>query len=68
MELGVYHGRKHEEQESSIIGRSTEVRKMFVFAQPNQIFQAVKTYCFDMYGSMAWSLYSDKAKQVFNTW
>ena len=52
----------------SFIGRSTEVREMFVFAQPNQILQAVKTYCFDMYGSMTWSLYSDKAKQVFNTW
>ena len=52
----------------SFIGRSTEVREMFGFAQPNQILQAVKTYCFDMYGSMTWPLYSAKAKQVFNTW
>jgi hypothetical protein len=28
----------------------------------------MKTYCFDMYGAMTWSLFSDKAKQVFNSW
>ena len=52
----------------SFIGRSTEVRESFGFAQPNQVLQAVKTYCFDMYGAMTWSLFSEKAKQVFNTW
>ena len=41
---------------------------MFGFAQPNLILQEVKTFCFDMYGSMTWPLYSDQAKQVFNTW
>ena len=52
----------------SFIGRSTEVREKFAFAQPNQILPAIKTYCFDIYGSMSLSLYSDKSKQVFNTW
>ena len=52
----------------AFINRSTEVRQAFDFAQPNQILQAVRTYCFDMYGAMTWPLYSDKAKQVFNTW
>ena len=52
----------------AFISKSTEVRESFDFAQPNQILQAVRTYCFDMYGAMTWSLYSDKAKQVFNTW
>ena len=50
------------------ISKSTEVRESFDFAQPSQILQAVRTYFFDMYGAMTWSLYSDKAKQVFNTW
>ena len=52
----------------AFISKSAEVRESFDFAQPNQILQAVRTYCFDMYGAMTWSLYSDKAKQVFNTW
>ena len=52
----------------SFISRSTEVRETFGFAQPNQVLQAVKTYCFDMYGAMIWSLFSVKAQQVFNTW
>ena len=52
----------------SFISRSTEIRETFKFAQPNQILQAVQTYCLDMYGAMAWPLYSEKAKQVFNSW
>ena len=52
----------------SFISRSTEVRETFGFAQPNQVLQAVKTYCFNMYGAMIWSLFSVKAQQVFNTW
>ena len=52
----------------SFISRSTEVRETFSFAQPNQVLQAVKTYCFDMYGAMIWPLYSAKAQAVFNTW
>ena len=50
------------------ISRSTEVREVFHFAQPNQILRAVQTYCFDMYGAMTWPLFSEKARQVFNTW
>ena len=38
------------------------------FAQPNQMLQAVRTYCCSLYGSMTWSLFSEKAKQVFNCW
>ena len=53
---------------ASFISRSIEVRETFAYAQPNQVLQAVKTYCFDMYGAMTWSLFSTKAKQVFNTW
>ena len=52
----------------SFISRSTEIRETFKFAQPNQILQAVQTYCLDMYGAMAWPLYSEKARQVFNSW
>ena len=52
----------------SFISRSTEVRETFGFAQPNQVLHAVKTYCFDMYGAMTWPLFSEKAKQVFNSW
>ena len=50
------------------IDKSTAVREAFSFAQPNQILQAVRTYCCSLYGAMTWSLYSEKAKQVFNTW
>ena len=56
------------QKRATFIGRSTEVRETFGFAQPNQIIQAVQTYCFDMYGAMTWPLYSQRAKQVFNTW
>ena len=41
---------------------------MFAFAQPNQILQTVRTYCCSMYGAMTWSLFNEKAKQVFNCW
>ena len=36
----------------AFISKSTEVRESFDFAQPNQILQAVRTYCFDTYGAM----------------
>ena len=52
----------------AIISKSKVIRDSFDFAPPNQILQAVRTYCFDLYGAMTWSLYSEKAKQVFNTW
>ena len=44
----------------AFISKSTEVSESFDFAQPNQILQAVRTYCFDLYGAMTWSLCSDK--------
>ena len=47
---------------------STDIRESFNFAQPNQILQAVRTYCGSIYGAMTWSLFSDKARQVFNCW
>ena len=50
------------------IDKSTTVRETFSFAQPNQILEAVRTYCCSLYGAMTWSLYTDKARQVFNTW
>ena len=53
---------------ADFISKSTEVREMFGYAQPNQVLQAVRTYCCDMYGSMTWSLYSESARQVFNCW
>ena len=53
---------------ADFISKSTEVRESFNFAQPNQVLQAVRTYCCSMYGAMTWSLCSDKARQVFNCW
>ena len=53
---------------ADFIRKSTEVREAFSFAQPNQILQAVRTYCCSLYGAMTWSLFSDKAMQVFNCW
>ena len=50
------------------IDNSTGVREAFSFAQPNQILEAVRTYCCSLYGAMTWSLFTEKAKQVFNTW
>ena len=53
---------------ADFIDKSTGVREAFAFAQPNQIIQAVRTYCSSLYGAMTWSLFSEKAKQVFNCW
>ena len=53
---------------AEFIGKTTEVRESFNFAQPNQVLQAVRTYCCSLYGAMTWSLCSDKARQVFNCW
>ena len=57
---------KHKK--ADFIDKSTEIRESFSFAQPNQILEAVRMYCCSLYGSMTWSLYSDKANQVFNCW
>jgi hypothetical protein len=57
---------KHKK--ADFIDKSTEIRETFNFAQPNQILQAVRMYCCSLYGSMTWSLFSDKARQVFNCW
>ena len=53
---------------AEFIGNSTEVREMFHFAQPNQIIQAVKTYCCSMHNCMTWRLFSSMADQFFNSW
>ena len=65
-ELNMEHDMKCKR--ADFICTSTEVREMFGFAQPNQVLQAVYTYCCSMYGAMTWPLYSEKAKQVFNSW
>ena len=57
---------KHKK--ADFIRRSTEVREGFSFAQPNQVLQAVRTYCCSVYGAMIWPLFSDMTKQVFNCW
>ena len=57
-----------QNKRADFIEKSTEVRESFGFAQPNQILQAVNTYCCSMYGSMTWPLFSAKATQVFNCW
>ena len=53
---------------ANFVKNSTDIREAFSFAQPNQILQAVQTYCGSLYGAMTWSLFSDKAMQVFNCW
>ena len=53
---------------ADFVRKSTEIREAFSFAQPNQILQAVWTYCCSLYGAMTWSLFNDKAMQVFNCW
>ena len=50
------------------IDKSVEVRKMFEWASPAEVLQALKIYCSDFYGSMLWDLGGDKADQVFNAW
>ena len=53
---------------TDFISKSTDVRDMFKFAQPNQVLEAVRTYCCSMYGAMTWSLCSSQAMQVYNCW
>ena len=53
---------------AEFISNSTEIRETFSFAQPNQILQAVKTYCCSMHNCMTWDLFSDMAKQFYNCW
>ena len=53
---------------AEFIGNSTDVREMFSFAQPNQIIQAVRTYCCSMHNCMTWDLFSDMARQFYNCW
>ena len=55
-------------RKAEFIGNSTEVREMFSFAQPNQVLQAVKTYCCSMHNCMTWNLFSDMARQFYNCW
>ena len=53
---------------ADFISKSTDVRDMFKFAQPNQVLEAVRTYCCSMCGAMTWSLCSPQAMQVYNCW
>ena len=55
-------------RKAEFIGNSTDVRKVFCFAQPNQILQAFKTYCCSMHNCMTWNLYSDMSTQFYNCW
>ena len=55
-------------RKAEFIGNTTDVREMFSFAQPNQIIQAVKTYCCSMHNCMTWQLFGDMAKQFYNCW
>ena len=57
-----------KQKRAGFISKSTEVRECFNFKQPNQVLQAVKTYCCTMYGAKTWSLFSTKAREVFNSW
>ena len=57
-----------KQKRADFINKSTDIRETFSFAQPNQILQAVRVYCSALYGAMTWSLFSDKARQVFNCW
>ena len=51
---------------AELIDSSKGVREAFSFAQPNQILEALRTYCRSSYGAMKWALFTDKAQQVFN--
>ena len=55
-------------RKAEFIGNTTDVREMFSFAQPNQIIQAVKTYCCSMHNCMTWDLFSDMTRQFYNCW
>ena len=57
-----------KQKRAQFINKSKEVSESLGFAQPNQVLQAVKTYCCSMYGAMIWPLFSNKDKEVFNSW
>ena len=50
------------------IENTTAVRETFQFADPVQKLQAIQVYCCDLYGSMLWNLWGDKADQMFKCW
>ena len=53
---------------AQFIEKSVEVRKMFEWAAPADVLQAMKYYCSSFYGSMLWELGGVKASQVFSAW
>ena len=53
---------------AKFIAKSTEVREALRFAQPLHVLRAIEVMCMDAYGSMLWSLESDKAEQFFKSW
>ena len=50
------------------INDSVEVRDTFSFSHPEQILQAVRTYCGHHYGSMLWEINGDMCGQYCRTW
>ena len=55
-------------KKARFINDSVEVRDTFSFAHPEQILQAVRTYCGHQYGSMLWEINSDMCGQYCRTW
>jgi hypothetical protein len=53
---------------AAFIDRSTDIRQMFSFANPNQVLSAVNIYAAHFYGSMLWDLSSEAAWQVYRSW
>ena len=50
---------------AKFIEKSTGIRDMFHFARPEQILYSINLYCGDFYGSNLWSLYGQRAEQVY---
>ena len=52
---------------AAFIDRSTDIRQMFSFANPNQVLSAVNIYAAHFYGSMLWDLSIEAARQVYRS-
>ena len=50
------------------IDRTTDVRTMFHFANPEQMLAAADKYCGDHYGVMLYNLYDDGSEKYFRCW
>ena len=53
---------------AAFIEKSTNIREMFAFAEPQQVLSAVSVHAAHFYGSMLWDLFGDAAGQAFRTW